>query len=143
MGKKASKATRIDEIARDAMYQVDCRDWRADVRKALYTEYHSRGVEEVSDNEVYELIFIKRKVPPPPARHDGERVGLARSSIFTERENPNNGGHYYEPTDKTTLSNDPVAKRRRIRIFRYLPEYDERASIRRRSTTDWVGSDGL
>jgi len=122
-------------------YRDDCIRWRREVRKALFVQYHKKGVGEISDNEVYEVIYNLRLVSPPPLRPDNERVGLARSSVFTEKDGPFSE-LFYERTDKTTLSNDPSAKRRRIRIFRYLPEDDVRAYTKHcERTADWAGID--
>lgn len=93
------------------------------MRLALYLKYHKRGVHEVSDNEVYDLIFVSKVVPPPPLPPDDGRVGLPRSSIFTEHES---GSCYYVRTDRTVLSDDPSAKRRRIRVFSYVADLDKR-----------------
>ena len=132
----------VIKLANLSEYQAACKRWRRDVRLALYFEYHNHDINEVSDNQVYDLIFNIRRVPPPPLRVDGERTGLARTSIFTECE----GGHdcYYEPTGKLITSTDPSAKSRRIRIFRYLPELDPRVFYRTRSRrADWDGLDDL
>ena len=132
--------TRVGVVYTANRHTVACRSWRKQVRLAMYLEFHKRGIEVVSDNEVYELIFNLKRVPPPPLRADNQRVGLARSSVFTECE----GGLdcYYEPTKRTILSTDPSAKRRKIRIFKYLPELDQRVLYSSRSRrADWSGMD--
>jgi hypothetical protein len=110
-------------------YRRECREWRRSVRAALYREFHTKDILVVSDNHVYELIYNLRKVLPPPLRPDGERTGLARTHIFTEREYdlPTNQYYrYYEPTEDITHSADPSARSRKIRVFRYIPEEDPR-----------------
>jgi len=99
------EGTRVGVVYAVSRYATACRSWRKQVRLAMYLEFHKKGIERVSDNEVYNLIFNLKKVPPPPLRADNQRVGLARSSVFTECE----GGMdcYYEPTKRMLLSTDP------------------------------------
>lgn len=128
MGEETHTVVLLPKTIKD-IYKEDCRNWRMGVRSALHLEYHSKGILEVSDNHVYELIYNLQRVPPPPIRPDAERVGLARAPIFTEREYDSITDEYYkyyEPTEDKVRSVDPSARSRKIRVFRYVESEDPR-----------------
>lgn len=129
----------VNQRAEQGQYTMECMRWRERMRLLIKRYIHDGGSDEASDNDVYHFIYVKKIAPEPPEPPSGGRRGLARSSVFIERESV--GGLFYTPTDKTVKSSDPKAKGRRVRVYRYLPSEDLRppsgmAGSKRRTMLD-------
>jgi hypothetical protein len=94
--------------------------WLKCARQFIVELAATRFPMHVSTNDLYTAIVSTGKLMPPPDAGEGKRGQLLCNVM--------RGVPYFSRTDTQVFSNNPLSKGRKVWVWEYRPEFDERSA---------------